>query len=143
MQFNHILAVFLSVLVFSSPVHADSDSDADEAAVSEFMKSEVVKKFHNNAYGYAVFPNIGKGGFGIGGAYGKGRVYRGGKKTGDVSMAQVSIGFQAGGQAFSQIIFFENEATYLQFTSGEFEFGAQATAVAITLAVPFGLGASV
>ena len=90
-----VIFTFLSILIFSSPVIADSDTEADKAAVSEFMKSEVVKKFHNDAYGYAVFPNIGKGGLGIGGAYGKGRVYRGGNKTGDVSMAQVSIGFQA------------------------------------------------
>ena len=132
MHFKSILAVFLSVLVFSSALHADSDSEADKAAVSEFMKSDVVKKFHNDAYGYAVFPNIGKGGLGIGGAYGKGRVYRDGKKTGDVSMAQVSIGFQAGGQAYRQIIYFQDKRAFDEFTSGEFEFSAQAEAIAIT-----------
>ncbi|MBT8130310.1 MAG: hypothetical protein KJP10_09970 [Gammaproteobacteria bacterium] len=132
MIFRTVISTFLSILIFSSPVIADSDTEADKAAVSEFMKSEVVNKFHNDAYGYAVFPNIGKGGFGIGGAYGKGRVYRGGKKTGDVSMAQVSIGFQAGGQAYRQIIYFQDKRAFEDFTSGEFEFSAQAEAIAIT-----------
>lgn len=132
MQIKAILAIFLSVLVFSSPVNADSDAQADKDAIAEFMGSDVVKKFHNGAYGYAVFPNIGKGGFGIGGAHGKGRVYRGGKKTGDVSMTQISIGLQAGGQAYRQIIYFQDKRAFDEFTSGEFEFGAQAEAIAIT-----------
>ena len=132
MKFRVILAFLLSFLIFASPVSADEDAQADKAAVSEFMKSDVVKKFHNSAYGYAVFPNIGKGGFGIGGAYGQGRVYRGGKKTGDASMTQVSIGLQAGGQAYRQIIYFQDKRAFDEFTSGEFEFSAQAEAIAVT-----------
>jgi len=87
-----------------------------------------------SAYGYAVFPNIGKGGFGIGGAYGRGKTYVKGRVTGDVKMTQLTIGFQMGGQAYSQIIFFNDKRAYDQFTAGSFEFGAQASAVAITLA---------
>ena len=75
---------------------------------------------------------IGKGGMGIGGAAGSGCVFAGGKHTGDVSMGQVTIGFQLGGQAYSQLILFKNPDTYTEFTRGNFEFGADATAVALT-----------
>jgi len=88
--------------------------------------------FFNKSYGWAIFPTIGKGGFGIGGAHGSGRVYGQGKYVGDTSMTQITIGLQLGGQAFSQIIFFQDKRAYDEFTGGNFEFGAQATAVAIT-----------
>jgi len=97
-----------------------------------FKESPTVKPFFETAYGYAVFPTIGKGGAGIGGAYGKGQVYRAGSVTGTASMKQLSIGLQFGGQAYSEIIFFEDQRAYDHFTSGKFEFGAQASAVAIT-----------
>jgi len=84
------------------------------------------------SYGYAVLPTIGKGGMGIGGAGGTGCVYAGGKHTGNVSMAQVTIGWQLGGQAYSQLILFKNADTYKEFTQGNFEFGADASAVALT-----------
>jgi len=84
------------------------------------------------SYGYAVLPTIGKGGIGIGGAGGTGCVFAGDKHTGDISMGQVTIGLQLGGQAYSQIILFKNADTYNDFTKGEFEFGADATAVALT-----------
>ena len=119
---------------FSMPLAASS-VNAEKAAVKEFLKSEVVKKFHANAYGYAVFPGIAKGGIGIGGAHGKGGVYRAGKRTGNTTMSQISIGLQLGGQAFRQIIYFEDKRAYGEFTSGSFEFGAQAEAIAITASV--------
>lgn len=100
--------------------------------INIFKSSSTVKPFFANSYGYAVFPSIGKGAIGIGGAYGKGQVYRGGKVTGYTSMKQLTIGFQLGGQSYSEIIFFQNKAAYDKFTTGEFEFGAQASAVAIT-----------
>ena len=111
------------------PAQADEYDDT----VAVFRKAEQSGKFFSNAYGYAVFPTIGKGGVGIGGAYGKGRVYEKGKVIGDTSMTQLSAGLQLGGQAFSQIIFFENAEALRLFTKGEFEFGAEASAVAITL----------
>jgi lipid-binding SYLF domain-containing protein len=92
----------------------------------------VVQPYFKNAYGYAIFPTIGKGGIGIGGAHGSGQVYVGDKVTGKTSMTQLTIGLQLGGQAYSQIIFFEDKRAYQEFTSGNFEFGAQASAVAIT-----------
>ncbi len=127
-----ISVVILIMLSFT--VFADSDVDAadDIDALKTFKVSDVVSKIHESAYGYAIFPNIGKGGFGIGAAHGSGRVYKGGKKTGDVTMTQISIGFQVGGQAYRQVIYFKDKRAFEDFTSGEFEFSAQAEAIAIT-----------
>ena len=130
-----IRAMFITLITFlaySSPVLADSDAQDDKDALKVFKTSEVVSNIHKSAYGYAIFPNIGKGGFGIGAAHGSGRVYKGSKKTGDVSMTQVSIGFQVGGQAYRQVIYFQDKRAFDEFTSGEFEFSAQAEAIAIT-----------
>lgn len=122
------LAILLLTFI-TAPASAD---DNYAKTIKTFKESPIVAKFFNNCYGYAVFPTIGKGGIGIGGAHGSGQVYKGSKVTGNSSMTQVTIGFQLGGQAFSQIIFFEDERAYKEFTSGNFEFGAQASAVAIT-----------
>ena len=119
--------LLLIVLPFN-PAWADEYADT----ISIFRNAGESGDFFYNSYGYAVFPTIGKGGIGIGGAYGKGRVYTGGNYVGDTSMTQVSIGFQLGGQAYSQIIFFEDQRAFNEFTSGNFEFGAGASAVAIT-----------
>ena len=108
-----------------------SANDNYNNAIATFKQASETHKFFDSAYGYAIFPTVGKGGLGIGAAYGKGRVYRGGVYTGDSSMTQVSIGFQIGGQAYSEIIFFKDAHAYRVFTSGSFEFGAQASAVAI------------
>jgi len=86
----------------------------------------------DSAYGYAVFPTIGKGGVIVGAAHGSGRVNVNGKHVGDTSMTQLSVGPQLGGQAYSQIIFFQNKRAFEEFASGNFEFGANASAVAIT-----------
>ena len=121
-----ILAVAMSI-----PAMADSYTDT----IAIYKKSPAVQPFFKNAYGYAVFPTIGKGGFVVGGSYGKGQVYQGGKVTGEASLVKGSIGFQAGGQAFSQMIFFEDKRAYDEFTSGSFEFDGTASAVAITAGV--------
>jgi len=88
--------------------------------------------FFIHCYGYAVFPNIGKGAFVVGGAYGKGRVYEHGKYVGDTSLTQVSVGFQAGGEGYSQMVFFEDKRSFDEFTNGNFEFDAGVRVVAIT-----------
>jgi lipid-binding SYLF domain-containing protein len=113
-----------------SSAWADSCSDT----ANLFRKAGQSGQFFKTAYGYAVFPTIGKGGVGIGGAYGRGCVYAKGRRVGDTSMTQLSIGFQLGGQGYSEIIFFDDERAFKEFTGGNFEFGADATAVAITLA---------
>ncbi|MFA5904772.1 MAG: lipid-binding SYLF domain-containing protein [Desulfobacula sp.] len=118
----------LWIMSFSHMALADSYSDA----VNVFKSSGITKSFFNKSHGYAIFPTVGKGGIGIGGAYGEGRVYEKGKMTGTVSLAKLSIGFQLGGQAFSEIIFFRDKQAYNEFTSGNFEFDASASAVAIT-----------
>jgi lipid-binding SYLF domain-containing protein len=125
------IILFFIVLSFTAS-YADS-SDQFTKTIEIFKKSPQVQPFFDDAYGYAVFPTIGKGGIGIGGAHGKGRVYQGGKVTGNTSMTKISIGFQLGGQAFSEIIFFEDKRAYDEFTTGNFEFGADASAVAITI----------
>ncbi|WP_299982927.1 hypothetical protein [Desulfobacula sp.] len=124
-----IMIVF--VMSLSTIVFADSYSDT----INVFKKSDATKSFFKNCYGYAIFPTVGKGGIGIGGAYGKGKVYKKGNVTGTVSLAKLSIGFQLGGQAFSEIIFFQDKRSYTEFTSGSFEFDASASAVAITAGV--------
>jgi len=127
-QQHRIIALFLLLIV---PItHAWADEYAD--TISVFKNAGESGDFFGNSYGYAVFPTIGKGGIVIGGAYGKGRVYAGGKHVGDTSMSQVSVGFQLGGEAYSQIIFFEDKRAFDEFTSGNFEFSATASAVAIT-----------
>ena len=103
----------------------------DEALKTFEMAGQSAAFFESN-YAYALFPSIGKAGIGIGGAHGKGRVYVDGKHVGDTNMSQLSYGLQLGGQVYSQIIFFEDERALRDFTSGNFEFGAQASATAIT-----------
>lgn len=130
-----IFKSFLAIILFGSFFSGIALADNYSKTISVFKQSEAVQPFFKNCYGYAVFPTIGKAGLGIGGAYGEGKVYQGGKVTGTTSLAKLSIGFQAGGQAFSQIIFFQDKRSYGEFTSGEFEFDASASAVAITAGV--------
>ena len=122
--FISLVAVFVFI---AQPAFAD---DVDTAI--ENFRGAGAGDFIDDAYGYAVFPSIGKGGIGIGGAHGKGEVFRGGKKVGKTKMSQITYGLQLGGQVYSQMIFFRDERAFDDFTSGNFEFGAQATAVALT-----------
>ncbi|GIU42551.1 hypothetical protein TUM3794_26150 [Shewanella colwelliana] len=128
-KFTTSCCVLVGLLFCQTTLAADSYSET----IANFQKAPDTQKFFNSAYGYAIFPTVGKGGIGIGAAYGKGRVYQGGVHTGDTSLSQLSIGFQLGGQAYSEIIFFKNAKAYEEFTSGSFEFGATASAVAINV----------
>lgn len=101
-------------------------------ALKKFKKVRRLKPYFKEAKGYAVFPNVGKAGFGIGGARGKGEVFEDGKLIGSTTLTQLSFGLQLGGQAFSQIIFFQDEKDLNRFTEGNFEFGASASAALIT-----------
>jgi lipid-binding SYLF domain-containing protein len=122
-------AMAATLSIAATPAWADRFTDT----ISDFRNAQASAKFFDNAHGYAVFPRIAKGGVGLGGAYGKGRVYQKGRYIGDVTMTQLSIGFQLGGQGFSQMIFFETAEALKSFTDREFELGAEASAVAITL----------
>lgn len=106
-----------------------------EDTIDSFRAADETANFFKTSYAYAVFPTIGKGGIGIGGAHGAGRVYKQGAYEGDATMTQLNVGLQLGIQAFSQMIFLEDEAAYNSFTSGNFEFSAQAAAVAITAGI--------
>jgi len=130
-RFSLLMIVTIMIVALATPSLADKFTDTIEI----YKKSEAVQPFFKNAYGYAVFPTVGKAGIGIGGSYGTGQVYRGGKVTGETSLIKATIGFQLGGQAFSQMIFFEDKRAYDEFTGGEFEFDASASAVAITAGV--------
>ena len=110
-------------------------ADAYTETIEVFKKAGASGEFFGKAHGYAVFPNIGKAGIGIGGARGKGKVFVNGVSIGETTMTQLSVGLQFGGQAFSQIIFFEDERALNEFISGNFAFGANASAVAITAGV--------
>ncbi|MDA8693011.1 hypothetical protein N9L92_03035 [Saprospiraceae bacterium] len=130
-QKHILLSILISILSFSVNAQKDVSSKSTET-IKEFKeKSSKVAELFSSAYGYAVFPNIGKGGIGIGGANGNGTVYRNGAVVGDCRMTQVSIGFQFGGQRYAEVIFFENEDSYHRFVEGNFEFAAQVSAVAL------------
>ena len=131
---------FLGVALALCAVTAWAASYSDTIAL--FKNSSEAASFFSNSYGYAVFPTIGKGGLVVGGAHGSGHVYQHGHYVGDTTMNQVSVGFQAGGQAYSQIIFFQNKDAFDAFTNGSFEFGADVNAVAITAAAGGSVGTS-
>ena len=101
-------------------------------ALKKFKSIRRLKPYFREAAGFAVFPNIAKAGLGIGGARGNGEVFEDGKVIGSTTVTQLSFGFQLGGQAFSQIIFFQNKRDIDRFTDGNFEFGASASAALIT-----------
>lgn len=128
--------LLLSALLASGCAMATSDGDT--AAL--FRHSGQSAEFFSNSYGYAVFPTIGKAGFGVGGARGTGHVYVHGKQIGRTTMTQLSVGFQIGGEAYSQIIFFADQNSLEDFTKGNFEFSADVGAVAITAAASASAG---
>lgn len=134
--------VMISMAVLLLACSQAAAAEKYEETIELFKNAGESARFFDNSFGYAVFPTIGKAGIGIGGARGDGRVYAQGRHIGDSTMTQVSIGFQLGGQAFSQIIFFQDERALKEFTSGNFEFGAQAGAVVITAAASAGAGST-
>lgn len=115
--------------LFCSSVYADEYADTQKM----FEDAGIANMF-NSAYGYALFPTIGKAGFIFGGAYGEGRVYEQDKHIGNTAMTQATVGFQLGAAGFSQVIFFQDKRALTEFTNGNFEFGAEAQATAITAA---------
>ena len=120
--------IFLLLSLPFSQTWADKYRDT----IKVFKDAGESGTFFGKSYGYALFPTIGKAGFVVGGAYGEGQVYAAGKHVGNTSMTQLTLGFQLGGQAYSQIIFFQDKRAFNEFAGGNFEFGAKAEAVAIT-----------
>jgi lipid-binding SYLF domain-containing protein len=104
-----------------------------KAAKTEFINSDgLMQNLFDKSYGYVIFPNVGKGAIGVGGAAGNGTVFENGNIIGSAKMKQVSVGFQFGGQAYREVIFFENKAALDRFKENKFEFAAQVSAVAAT-----------
>ncbi len=104
-----------------------------QALIKAKEKDPALKKWFDTAYGYAVFPKVGKGGIGIGGAHGKGIVIRGDSTVASTTLSQLTIGFQLGGQVYSEFIFFKDKTAFDNFARGNFEMGAQVSAVALTV----------
>ena len=124
----------LMLLVFSMASFSQKNDVAEaKLTIKEFKEKDPgMEKFFSSSVGYAVFPGIGKGGLGIGGAAGKGTLFKGGQAVADTKMSQITVGFHAGGQKYAEIVFFENDETYKDFVTGNFEFAAQVSAVALT-----------
>ena len=134
LHWKPLAMMLLTIALSISLVNAQDKMQKDvENAKAEFIKTDaMMKTLFDNAYGYVIFPNIGKGAVGIGGAAGQGIVYEKGKAVGSAKMKQITVGFQAGGQAYREAILFENEAALDRFKSDNFEFSGQASAVAVT-----------
>lgn len=111
---------------------ANAVHEARQAVLKFKRKDPKLRAFFEQAYGYAVFPTVGKGGIGIGGAYGSGVLFRRGRPIGSTSLTQLTIGFQLGGQAYSEIIFFRDGRALERFKKGNFALDAQVSAVAVT-----------
>lgn len=103
-----------------------------EKTLNDFMEKDPnIEEFVKQSFAYAVFPSIGKGGVGIGGAHGRGVVYQDAEIIGNSKMTQVTVGLQWGGQAYSELLFFENEAAFERFKTNELKLAAQASAIAL------------
>jgi lipid-binding SYLF domain-containing protein len=120
--------------MFMATAQAAPDPAKYDETIALFRNAGQSGSYFHRSYAYAVFPTVGEGALIVGGAGGKGAVFVGGQRTGEATMAQVSVGFQAGGKAFSEIIFFEDKRALDEFESGNFEFGADASVIAVTAA---------
>jgi lipid-binding SYLF domain-containing protein len=135
-------AVYLAILVlglfsnatfaFEPDITDKMELDVARAIVQIKERDAGIQNFFDNSAGYAVFPSVGKGGIVIGGAYGRGLVIVNDQAVGYTALSQATIGLQLGGQKYAQFIFFKDETALDHFRRGNFEFGAQASAVAIT-----------
>lgn len=129
-----IIISFVVLLLSSSLVMAQNGFDKAKVneAIAELKAADPdIDQFFNDAYAYVVFPSIGKGAIVVGGAAGKGLVYRAGSLQGGSKMKQVTVGFQMGGKSYAEVIFFKNADAYERFINNEFQFAAQASAVVL------------
>ena len=139
---NKLLAILISSsMIFVSTLTQAWEPDTSDklelsvaqAIIKAKHKDPAFSKWFDTAYAYAILPRVGKGGIGIGGAHGKGIVIHGDRTVGKTSMSQITIGFQLGGQVYAQYIMFRDKTAFDHFTRGNFEMGAQVSAVTITL----------
>jgi lipid-binding SYLF domain-containing protein len=128
-----VLLFLIFTFIFGvSSAGLSADLEDYSNTIEVFRSFPVLERFFYDSYGYAVFPTVGKAGFILGGSYGKGQVYRKGIVTGKTSLIEGSLGFQFGGKAFSEIIFFKDKWAYERFTRGNFEFDASVQAIVLT-----------
>ena len=135
----HLLSALMLISMLSVNAQQNWDIKMEEKSLETIEKFKEknweMKSIFENSYGYAVFPSIGKGGIVIGGAHGKGILYENGKPIGDAKMTQVSIGFQWGGQSYSEVIFFEDEEAMELFKTNRLQLAAQASAIVVTAGI--------
>lgn len=126
--------VLNTMLVFGQSASQKNKIIADShTAKAEFIAADgLMKALFDKSYGYVLFPNVGKGGIGVGGAAGNGVVYEQKQMVGMAKLSKLSIGFQAGGQAYREVIFFESKKALDRFKNSQLEFSADVSAVAVT-----------
>ncbi len=129
---NRLMGWAVAAMLLLGTATADAGRYAD--TIELFKNAGASAQFFKDSYAYAVFPSIGQGALVVGGAHGKGHVYVQDKYVGNTTMTQVSVGFQAGGRAYSMIIFLQDKRAFEEFTGGNYEFGADVNATAITAA---------
>jgi len=123
-------ALFLLSSLLAAPVSAKEDA---ASVIRKFKEKDPgFEKVFADAYGYAIFPTVGKGAIGIGAARGKGEVFEQGVLIGKSTLTQLTVGFQLGGQAYSEVILFKDKTALDDFRRGNFEFNAQVSAIALT-----------
>ncbi|HTK40722.1 MAG TPA: lipid-binding SYLF domain-containing protein [Gemmatimonadales bacterium] len=128
-----LLAALAGLAFLARPVQAQQKDEKAQEVIAKFKEQKPeLAKFFENARGYAVYPSVGKGAIGVGGAHGDGFVYEGGKLIGKTSLTQVTIGLQLGGQAYSEIVFLQDKASMDSFKNGKIKLDGQASAVAVT-----------
>lgn len=125
-------ALIVPLAAADRPVADPDNAKCQEAVTAMKKKDSGLAKFFKDAVGYAIFPTIGKGAIGIGGATGTGCVYGGSAQIGSARLSQVTVGLQLGGQSYSELIFFQTDKTLDGFKNSDFSFDAQVSAVAVT-----------
>jgi lipid-binding SYLF domain-containing protein len=140
-MFKLMAAVSMMLIVCAATAQTRSDKklmqDATKAKKTLLKTDSSLEKFFDDSAGYVIFPNVGKGGFIIGGASGNGVVYEEGRVIGMADLKKLNIGLQAGGQAIIEVIFFETSIDLDRFKEGKFQFAAEASAVALKSGIAF------
>jgi lipid-binding SYLF domain-containing protein len=137
---SKLLQSIFAALVLAGVSAGVARADSYDDTIHTFKQAGRSGTLFAKAYGYAVFPTVGGAGFVVGAAHGKGRVYAHGILTGDTAVNLLSAGLQVGAKAYSEIIFFEDKRALDEFESGHFQFGADASAVAVTAGAEAGAG---
>ncbi|HSZ33360.1 MAG TPA: YSC84-related protein [Puia sp.] len=130
--FLALVFIFVNVSTWGQTSSKEKQLVTDSKdGIKDFIHTDsLMKKLLTSSYGYVIFPNVGKGAIGVGGASGGGTVFEKGAIVGKAQMTQVTVGFQFGGQAYREVIFFQDKATLDKFKDNKIEFSAQVSAVA-------------